>query len=175
MYWPKFSERKLFTLLSARPAEAGCSANYIRWTKYVGLKLFLSKRDRDRAYAVQGLAASHGLGPKVGPKLVDVELIFSDMTDPDMVPILRTRKWYGYFTEHLPPITRVWRLGPKRTRQEAEIIAALQAIGIYYEDLHKGNVSFARGKDNPIVIDFGPESCYRARPRKRSIRPADVA
>lgn len=171
MYWPKFSKRKLFLLLKARKADAGCSANYIRWTKYVGLKLYLSKTERDRAYAMQSLAAGHKLGPRVGPQLIQVELIFSDLEDDFMVPVLQTRKWYGYFTEHLSP-PRSWPLGPKRNKQTAEIVASLRAIGIYYDDLHEGNVSFARGKDRPVVIDFGPESCGRCRPRKISVENA---
>lgn len=175
MYWPKFSERKLFLLLKKqRKAKAGCSANYIRWTKYVGLKLFLKKRVRDKAYDTQALAARHKLGPRLGSKLIEVELLYADTEDEGMVPVLRTRKWYGYFTEHMAPAERRWVWGPKREKQEMEIYEALQAIGIYHGDLHEGNVSFTRGRNRPVCIDFGPESCYTGRPRKKAIKRSDL-
>lgn len=179
MYWPKFSERKLFLLLKKqRKAKAGCHANYIRWTKYVGLKLFRKKHHRDRAYEAQSLASEHKLGPKCGDQLIEVELISAihDDMDPDhsMVPVLQVQRWFGYFTEHCPAPPKRWSWDANRESQEMHLFTALQRIGIYHGDIHSGNVSFVRGKKKPpICIDFGPESCYLGKPRKGEIIDQD--
>lgn len=158
MYWPKFSEEKLFRLLrEQRGSESGVAAHYVKWTKHTGLKLFTDWRTRDHAMRLQKRAAEAGLAPRLGKERIEFETVAIEFESIKDCPPLRIQKLYGYFTEHCPPIRR-WRWGPARDKAEQELTKALRTVGIYHDDLHLGNLSRKSGK--LICIDFGPESCY---------------
>lgn len=172
MYWPKFSKKKLFSLLrKQRKAKYGIAANYVRWTKYTGLKLFRKKRARDFAYKTQMRAAQAGLGPKVGGELVTVEVMLMTYDEGwGDERYLSVSKLYGYFTEHAPPLGSYLKWN-EHGPEESNLYEDLQKIGIYHGDLHFNNVSKLRGKVVPI--DFGPESCYIGRRRSRNFVSRD--
>jgi hypothetical protein len=149
MYWPKFSMDKLQRLLRRRRSSVGASCAYIKWTKYVGIKMYSERSQRNRCHRLQNRAEKVGLSPKTGERFEFRVLAFDldDCTAPD----LRWCTIYCYWTEHvkLPRLTAAAR--------KKQLQASLEEIGIHHSDLSRYNIGTKNRK--LICIDFDSCSC----------------
>jgi hypothetical protein len=155
MYWPKFSKEALQRKIQKNKTPSGVSCTFIPWTKYTGLKMFSSKRQRDHSYKGQSAAASYKLAPKVGDK-VSVTLLTAcgyGAPNPEF------QEFYGFFTETA-------KVAPRgASRHESRLVADLSEIGIEHHDLHVDNI----GKIGKrfVAIDFDSCSCLFTRKLKK--------
>jgi len=161
MYWPKFSMRKFAKKLKSTKKRSGVSCTYLRWSKQTGLKLYMTKQERDRCAKAQAFAEGYKLAPKAGPS-VEIELIQCLVRDDlwDKSPEFSTRKIYGYFTQHAPGVT-----GRTPWRRIELLEEQLSRIGIDNHDLCPNNVGLV-GK-RLVCIDFDSASCSIRRMRRK--------
>ena len=155
MYWPKFNSEKLMQFSrSPKRTANGVYCFYVRWTKYVGLKIYSNRSARDASLRYQQFAAKHRLAPSVSPKKVNFEV--STIQYRNEAPCLRTEKLYGYWTEHTPRGRRPsWE-------QVGNLRHELEKIGLFHDDLHFNNVG-RKGK-KLVCIDFDPGGLYKDKP-----------
>lgn len=152
MYWPKFSLDKLTRLSKTKRTKSGASCAYVQWTKYVGLKMYSTKHERDTCYRLQRRAENADLGPRTGKKF-EFE-VFECVSDDSWssAPVPRFVKVYCYWTEHLNQPRGV------SYKREQELEDALLKIGIDHHDMARRNLGL-RGK-KLVCIDFDTCSCY---------------
>jgi len=152
MYWPKFSIKKLGRCLSRRRSLSGASCSYVRWTKYVGLKMYSERGERTTCWRRQKKAAARGLGPKVGEcfEFRTLRIVWGGYRAPD----LRWTTIYCYWTEHVQVNTRL------SNRNYYKLQSGLEAAGIVHEDLVPHNTGTTR-QGNVVCIDFDTCSCRK--------------
>lgn len=156
-YWPKFSFKKLVRLIRSdrrRIKSSGVSCHYVKWTKYVGLKLYTEKSQRDRCAKLQRRVAKAGLAPEVGGTLEFEMLTCTGVDDygEDTSPDLEWATIYGYWTEHVRIPSRI----PSYKRVHA-LWKGLRELGLLHDDLHKFNMGVIDGR--LVCIDFDTASC----------------
>lgn len=158
MYWPKFSKKAFFRkLYKSRRTPSGVSCAYVQWTKYVGLKMFTSKRSMSQSYKGQKRAAKHKLAPRVGERLTVDVIRFSEVSNSlgfcdSEAPIPSKLKIHCFFTETATGIGR--RVSRARER---DLKKRLEEIGICHGDLHQWNIG--RIGKRLVYIDFDDASC----------------
>lgn len=129
---------------------------FIAINKEIGIKVYINKRSRDRAYRNQARAAKHGVGPAVGGKF--------DITNAASSEALHITKYghymwrrkrapfYGYLTQiaQIPP-------DGISDEQFCTLVAKMRGLGFNTGDLREThNTGLVHGE--PVCIDFDPVS-----------------
>ena len=144
---------KVENIISSSPRKNGSYNLFFKINNHIGLKLSLTKKQRDSNYKHQENASKIGLGPNVYGKIDNVNY--------------ENCEYYGYFTEIVDVILMkeksydFIRLLYKTFSEDIkELVENLKKCGFIFEDNHLGNIGVKNGKI--ICIDFDePDNCYR--------------
>lgn len=146
----KIKQKIILTILSGQYAN-GISCLYIPVSKFVGVKIFPLKTERDFSVRKQRLLFSKGLTPAVG-KSFTFQLNWPSKNEEEEYPefFCHPLKLYGFFTQ----AAKTNFSGIKEALVKLKEIARKK--GIIWEDDHKYNIGKIGRK--LVIIDTDPVS-----------------
>ena len=157
--WTKARKAELLTVTKRKNIKCGISCVFVKLDEFVGVKIYSTRRERDRSFKAQTIAAKHKIAPLVGDSFeLECYMVRHDGFTADV----DYRKMYCYLTQ----VARISRAKPN-IRTILALEYELYKVGIIHEDLHKGNVGYV--SDKLVCIDFDIVSCQLKRGRKRAI------
>lgn len=137
----------------------GASAFYFQIYDDAGVKLFLSKKNRDFSYAMQKAAFKNGIAPWVSDRFEFPFLVVSHYPNqPDTLLDAYKREVHGYLTQHAPTIADTE--SEYSIEQYADLMATMEEMGMNTSDLNEKNMSLIENR--LVCIDFDTLSQKRS-------------